>query len=138
MDINDSYVQWNDKFNLGIKLIDAQHQKFVQTLQSLYTALRHEDPLAIDQVMVDLNDYVSLHFKTEEDLFKQYAYPDRRMHVAAHNFLRQEIAACKANNAYDKLAMGQKLLDLLEGWLINHLITLDKKYAPFLLANGVK
>ena len=80
-----------------------------------------------------LQEYAVTHFKAEENLFLKINYPDARAHIHEHAEFRKEL------QKLDTLADGTddlarlKLLLFLSTWFTKHIMTVDKKYIPYLI-----
>ena len=86
-----TYFEWSVDFETGNKLIDEQHLSLVELINELIKIDLNADSSAskkIDAINQKLNDYVLQHFKTEENLMKEYCIDQR--HVKAHLLMHQE------------------------------------------------
>ena len=133
-----SLFKWEDRYSIGIPEIDAEHQKLFAIFKQLYDAMQQgHGQDVIDKVLASLLDYTAYHFAHEELLFRTYGYPDEALHQAEHVQLTQQAAALAR-----KLQGGQgdvtvATMKLLFDWLNQHILGSDKRYAPFLIRNGV-
>ncbi|WP_456369959.1 bacteriohemerythrin [Thermodesulfatator atlanticus] len=131
-------IKWGPAFEIGIKAIDEQHKKLVAMVNELYKGLSQGVPeQSLKKVLSELIDYTAYHFKTEEELFDKYGYPEADVHKQIHEKLvdkvvayHKRIEAGEANIAYDLLAF-------LKDWLANHICITDKKYGPFFKEKGL-
>ncbi|HEY9762431.1 MAG TPA: hemerythrin domain-containing protein [Trichocoleus sp.] len=58
---------WNDALQIGVPLVDLQHQQLLDQMDLLVDALRNKkDPKQILSIMKFLDMYVSNHFGYEE------------------------------------------------------------------------
>ncbi len=133
-------ITWSDEFSVGIKSIDEQHKKLVSIIKTLYDALADGKASEVmDTIFNDLFDYSEQHFSYEEELFKQYDYPDTENHKEEHTELKRQLIKLK-NDIYsgDNFMCEVLLLKFLEEWLIIHILKTDKKFGPYLIEKGVK
>jgi hemerythrin len=134
-----SLFVWDATYSVDIHEIDRQHKRLFGLFNELYDAMQegHADDV-IEKVLTRLVDYTAYHFETEEKLFAQYGYHDEAAHRAEHaNFVEQVkmlVQKLKAGDVHVSLAT----LKLLSDWLNQHILGSDQKFAPFLLANGVR
>jgi hemerythrin len=134
-----SLFVWDAKYSVDIHEIDRQHKRLFALFNELYEAMQegHADDV-IDKILTRVVDYTAYHFETEEKLFDQYGYHDQAAHRAEHAKLVEQVKTLvgklKAGDAHVSLAT----LKLLSDWLNQHILGSDQKYAPFLLANGVR
>lgn len=69
-------VQWVDKMNTGIELIDAQHQMLCNYLNTLYRAMQTKQTgSALHEIIDNLVEYTVNHFSTEEQFFTLLGLP---------------------------------------------------------------
>lgn len=129
-------VTWTAALSVGIPSVDTQHQKLVSLLNDLYAAvvaLRGQDQVAA--ALTAMTAYSREHFSFEERWMAQAAYPEEKMHRAAH------IAFVEyADRAERKLRGGEfvssvELLAFLQDWLTNHIMNVDRRYCACLLGH---
>jgi hemerythrin-like metal-binding protein len=134
-----SLFVWDAKYSVDIGEIDRQHKRLFALFNELYEAMQegHADAV-VDKILTRVVDYTAYHFETEEKLFARYGYHDEAAHRAEHAKLAEQV-----KTLIEKLQAGDALvslatLKLLSDWLNNHILGTDQKYAPFLIANGVR
>lgn len=130
-------IKWDDKLSVNIKIIDNQHKHFIGLINTVYEVLESKNTKKLPEVIKDLTAYGDHHFKTEQEYFDKFHYPDAEIHKAAHNELRAKVDSF-TNRQGDPIAIGFELLYFLERWLLIHFKGTDKKFAEFLKQNGVK
>ncbi len=132
--------QWNDNLAVGIAEIDEQHMILVHTLGEAAARPSEEwTPEALEQVTRDLLAYALYHFETEERLMDQYGYAqaapeDAARHLDEHRAFSAEVVATR-----DRLKAGQtvsveEMVAFMNNWLVNHILTTDRKLGMFLAA----
>lgn len=134
---DDDVIKWRDEYCIGVGVIDDQHKHFIGILKKLYVALVADDEDSYPKILKDLKAYTDLHFKTEEKYFEKFNYSDAKKHKVAHNEIRKKVASFTDKDG-NLLGDGFELLALLENWLVNHLETMDKKFASLFSRNGIK
>ncbi len=129
--------EWQQEYELGIEIIDKQHQMFVEILNKLYNSiLEMKTKRTISQLLKELVQYKKFHFKTEEKYFKRFKYAGAPEHIKEHKKLASQVEVFMER--YKKGGdIIQELLDFLEDWLINHLQTQDKKYVKCFHDHGL-
>ena len=128
---------WSEDFRLGIRKIDEEHAVLLNILNSLEDAVAQGKENAIVRKAIDeLMLYAYSHFATEEQMLREYGYPDYERHKEIH-----EAATGKILELADVDEAGSpdvsEVITFLTDWLINHIQGIDKKYVPFLVAKGV-
>ena len=86
-------------------------------------------------MIAKINEQSRLYFSTEERILKKNRYPDFGDHSRSHRQfiksfinLRREISDDVENLSYD-------VINELRSWIINHILTFDSLYIPFLRIN---
>jgi hemerythrin-like metal-binding protein len=133
------FFPWLSSFETGITVVDVQHRKLVGMLNELFDAInRGEGDAVVGGILDGMLDYTLTHFATEEELFAKYGYPESEEHIQEHNFLRQQVRTLcqKPRTGQNQFAL--QVAGLLKEWLRIHILRTDKKFAPFLIAKGVK
>ncbi|MCX8070702.1 MAG: bacteriohemerythrin [Thermodesulfovibrionales bacterium] len=134
-------LNWGSLFETKISEIDTQHKKLVDLLNTVHEAVQNKKTTDVmNKTLSELVNYTKNHFTTEERLMKQHNYPDYEKHKKEHENLSQKVVEFQqkyAKSSNDPLLV-QELSIFLKNWLTNHIVGIDKKYAPFLLSKGVK
>jgi hemerythrin-like metal-binding protein len=134
-------INWSPQYSVGVKVIDDQHKRFMQTFNDLYEAFLRgeaEDKLAV--TLKELSDYGEFHFATEERYFKDFGYEGSEEHIRNHDDFRVQLEEFKKHffqeKDLNKLALD--LVDMLENWLIKHVAEMDQKYVPCFKEHGLE
>jgi len=131
-------IAWDSKYSVGIRIVDEQHQKLIDIINSLYDAMKEGKAKNIlGKLLTELISYTEYHFKTEEGFFKKHNYPEAASHKAEHDELRKEVVGLKEKFDNDEIVVSVEVLYFLKGWLANHILGADKKYSPFLSSKGL-
>lgn len=136
-------IKWDQKFAIGIPLIDQQHIQLVKLCNDFYVELMASrnsiDNTGIliwkDSLSNTLKacvEYVSYHFSAEEKLMQTSLYENFQDHKRQHNEFSKKIleTASKAKtwNFQDALNFVRFLYD----WILSHIAHVDKLYVPSL------
>jgi hemerythrin len=133
----ESFFQWREEWVLGLEEIDRQHRLLVQAvnrLSPLYQKLTLNpkgDNASRDLLIGRLNllyGDLEQHFRDEERLMLEVAYPAYRSHAHAHVMLLAEL-----KNYCNRIANRDEELDLgtlnsLKTWFITHMLD-DRDFA---------
>ncbi|MHC4270031.1 MAG: bacteriohemerythrin [Planctomycetota bacterium] len=131
-------IKWDDKYSVGISLIDEEHKKLIGTLnKAIFTKQHNDNPEEISEVLREMTNYAKTHFATEEANMIKFNYPDYDNHRKEHQAFSIETIAY-----HDKLIKGDKqianeILEYLKWWLVNHILITDKKYVVCFNENGL-
>ncbi len=130
---------WKEELDLGINSIDEQHKKFFEIGNKIDELLMDceegkEDYDEIYNVINELKDYTFYHFKTEEDLFIKYNYPDYEQHKMKHNEFKAYIESLDLETIHeDQTEFLKELLGKIIQWIFNHIVTTDSLYKDHFL-----
>jgi hemerythrin len=133
---------WTEEYNLGVGIIDEQHQHFFVIVNRIYDLLEKEkeDKEEMINIVKELIDYAFFHLSTEEKYFNQFAYADIAKHMKAHSMFREKSAEYLEKVNAPDAALRTLLLeisDFAKTWLSHHILEVDKAYAPFFKAHGL-
>ncbi len=133
-----AFITWDDKYSVGINICNEQHKKLIEALNMLHKAMKQGDGNEIiGSTIKKLIDYTEIHFRTEEELFEKYNYPEKKKHVEEHNSFIKKVSDFKLDLDSRQILISINLLQFLKTWLFNHISVVDKKYSAFLNSKGV-
>ena len=133
----ENFFQWREEWVLDLKEIDEQHRLLVEAvnkLSPLYLKLT-KNPAVDDATREQLTGQLKLlygdleqHFRDEEKLMFEVAYPQYRSHAHAHVMLLAELKNyCNRITSLDEeLDMGT--LYSLRTWFVTHMLD-DRDFA---------
>lgn len=129
-------IAWDERYSVGHPTIDLQHRALLELVSLIRKAFSETDPLKEYQVACEalkgMSDYADVHFAEEERLMREAGYPDFDAHVAMHRAFIQRV-----NEIENILVSGEGMAtlddfcDLLENWWIDHIVKVDRHYAPY-------
>ena len=129
--------EWSDAMLTGVAEMDRQHRILVDTLIEAKTKLTGDalEPL-FEQITRDLLAYAIYHFNTEEQLMQQHGYAvaapeEAARHLAAHRYFSERVVELRSAARLGKLGSKAALLSFLEGWLVEHVLTVDKHLGTY-------
>ena len=132
-------IEWKPEYSVDIESIDNQHKKFIEVIENLYSAIqKNETDEKIEEIFGNLKDYIKIHFSTEEGYFEKFNYENSEEHKNEHINFKKRIEELMGNKKESRLKISLELIDFLEDWLINHLISQDQKYKKCFKENGLK
>lgn len=127
-------IQWKDDYRIGIQQIDEQHEKLFEIANRAYDILTKQIVVnkydKVIDVIEELREYTSYHFKTEEDYMLKIGYKRFLSQKVAHDEFIKKIYEVKLDNISDN--EDKYLLDILEfvvNWISEHIIGADKLIA---------
>jgi hemerythrin-like metal-binding protein len=132
-------IQWDDKrFTIGVRLIDAQHRTLVGLLNRTHAAMQEDDSFAnLRAILEELQQYVLIHFRTEEDLMQLHGYPLTPAHEAEHDHLRMRTEQLLESCLHGNTGVADQTLMFLRDWLITHILKVDMDLGRHLNGAGI-
>jgi len=91
----------------------------------------------LGQVLASLIKYTQTHFATEEKFMESRGYPDYAQHKCEHDRLTATVVDFQRKFQRNEVALTVDIMGFLKDWLVKHILGCDKKYVPFLNAQGV-
>ncbi|GHS93560.1 hypothetical protein FACS1894107_12020 [Planctomycetales bacterium] len=124
--------EWTADLETGNELIDSQHKQLIQAINDLLRACAGGEGRAVIADTMDfLESYTAKHFGEEEDLQRQFAYPDVPQHRILHSGFKQVVAKIghELQTEGATVEMVMRINRDVAGWLINHIKKEDTKVA---------
>jgi hemerythrin len=120
-------MEWSEKFNIGIEVIDNQHRQILVYINTLDQIRMSGQRNQIKDVLDDLIDYTQSHFSFEENLLEQVNYQYLPSHRGIHELFVKRLNDCRQRFAQGE-AVEHDLHRLLSKWLVNHIQHDDQDY----------
>ncbi|MDI1279165.1 bacteriohemerythrin [Methylobacter sp.] len=129
---------WNKNFEVGVPLIDEQHQKLVELLNVLAGHLAYQSDIpTLNNVFNDLAEYAIYHFQAEERIWHSFFPEDawETKHKDDHRrFLTTVNRIMAGKNARPLDEVIEEILTFLTQWLAFHILDTDMRMAKVVLA----
>ena len=125
-----THLYWKPEYNIGINVVDEQHQEIVEVLNRLYAAIEgSERPKGFLKTLIyDLNKYVVKHFAAEEKLMIESDYPDYKIHSQQHRLFSDAVK--KFQQHYEtEIIKTEVLANFVKGWFMEHTQYTDRHFA---------
>lgn len=130
------FFEWDSKFVSGSKVIDNDHKKLVELINELYTEMSSGDGKNIaGSIISQLADYSEYHFKNEEKLMKDIAYPDFEKHKAQHKTFAKKVSSFVKKTKKDTISI--EVASFLKEWMTKHILSADKEFVNY-MKNRIK
>jgi hemerythrin-like metal-binding protein len=138
---NGQLIEWEDRYSVGIELIDEQHRELASQVNNLCLGCKKSSQDA--RLFFDLNiqpllRYMRYHFSSEEKLLERIKYPDLAAHSLQHSEMikiitegvgriqREETSVLLSGNRLPEFA------SYVRDMFISHIAVLDKKYVSYI------
>lgn len=124
-------IQWRDRFNIGVEIIDQAHRRLfsiVQKMMDLYVE-RHEDKFVCIEGIKYFKAYTLKHFAEEEAYMRKIGYSGYSAHKKIHDKMKWETLPELERLLYDSdfsTEMVQRFIGVCTGWLTGHIIVEDR------------
>lgn len=132
-----SEMKWKDAYSTGVAKIDNDHKRIIEMINTTYAACQAE---GVDRcpcnVISDMREYATSHFRLEEGLMEAHQYPDVESHMSEHRYFMgkvEELEAMAKNGDEPDIT---ELYRFLSIWLMSHVMNCDKKLGAFLIEIG--
>jgi hemerythrin len=127
---------WKDEYNTGIAAIDSQHKGLLDQINCLSEAISTTlDDREITDAVHFIEEYVKVHFKTEESLMMENHYPFMAEHVRQHIVFYEYFKKLKKEmeeETKNRMFLSFRTQVFLVDWLINHSTKTDKHLGKYL------
>ena len=131
-------IKWDDKYSVGIAMIDEEHKKLIGILNKVIYAKEHNgNSEEIREVLREVTNYALTHFRTEETYMKEFNYPEYQEHKEEHRDFSTEIIAYLEKLIKGDYQIANEIIEYLKWWLVNHIQATDKKYIDCFNENGL-
>lgn len=130
-------IKWDDKYLLGIDIIDEQHKELFRIAQEASDLL--EDDFTIDKydkvinIIEELKSYAVYHFKAEEEFMLDNEYRKYLSHKIIHDEFLEKVSKVDLE-AMDE-NQNEHLLSIINfvvDWIATHILGTDKLIAETL------
>jgi len=133
-------VQWSEKFSVGVRELDEQHQQLIKLLNLLIltqgTANTRSE--TISDTLMAMTRYAQAHFQAEEKLMEDYGFPGLEEQKIQHRDFRKKTVAFSTATYYGVDQVPEALLEYLVEWWVHHILEDDMAYRSFFKDKGVK
>ena len=133
-------VQWSEKFSVGVRELDQQHQQLIKLLNILIstqgTINTHSE--TVSDTLMAMTRYAQTHFKTEERLMEAYGYPGLEDQKMQHRDFRKKTVGFSTATTFGIDQVPEDLLTYINNWLVHHILEDDMAYKAFFKDEGVE
>ncbi|MDR0582746.1 MAG: bacteriohemerythrin [Treponema sp.] len=128
-------VEWDDRYSVGIQLIDDQHKKLIDLTNTLYKGCLEGDQTAGSNFMEAIHGtvaYVKYHFSAEEKMLENIKYPGIMEHKREHESFVKKILEEVESFQNGKKFVPNVFVRFLKDWILTHIAVEDKQYAKYI------
>ncbi|MBF0452155.1 MAG: bacteriohemerythrin [Candidatus Magnetomorum sp.] len=129
---NRPMFSWREEYSINIKEMDNAHIKLLKAADTLYHLIDSGDQSVFLKCLDDLINISKKHFQEEEALMKKHQFPEYRIHHKKHKRIIQEVSEMIEKIKKNRYEIDSDFVNFLKDWVINHILTEDRKYGEFL------
>ncbi len=134
-------LEWNSGFAVGNPIIDKQHLFLISNALDLLKSVDEGyNKREIEMLIKLLNDYVVIHFQTEEKHLEIKNYPFLNHQRSQHqNFIKsfEQLKNEISSNEFSKTYMMFRIQILIIDWIVNHILKEDKHFSNYIRNNDL-
>ena len=124
-------IKWNDRFMLGVDVIDHAHQKLFSIVGKLLSLNEDSEKQrhACQEGIKYFRSYTMKHFAQEEAYMQSINYPGYAMHKKLHDNLRDKTLPALQDELEEhdySVESVQHFLGICVGWLNGHIMIEDR------------
>ena len=128
-----AWLNWNQDYVVGNESIDSDHRQLFELINSFHHEyIQNRDRAKIRRLLNELVRYCEDHFRREEQLMAEAAYPGLDAHCQIHAKLFETIFDLQAQLENDSFKMDRETIGFLRHWLTDHVVEHDVAFARFL------
>lgn len=122
-------IQWTNDLAIGVGIIDDQHKKLVERINSFTSALETGDIHKCQDAVNYFISYAIQHFGAEELIMIRNGYDEFHIHRDEHSWFIKYVADIKRSFLNHQITLEQlhEMQDFLVKWTINHIQIKDKR-----------
>ena len=122
---------FEDKFKVGVALIDEEHKQLFAIIGKVHTAIRnnfvHDKFDVIWDILVELKEYTRVHFADEENYMREIGYDGLPYQEMLHQKFINKLNELDLDDVDDNQEEYlYDFLEFLQNWLVNHILRVDK------------
>ncbi|AKM78475.1 MAG: Methyl-accepting chemotaxis sensory transducer [Candidatus Wolfebacteria bacterium GW2011_GWE1_48_7] len=134
-----AHINWIKEYSVGVELIDEQHRYFLTLLNELFDAIISLNTESkIGDIITRLAEYAVMHFATEEKYFDEFNYEFAEDHKRRHRDLLARVEGFQKAFDEGEVNIASEMIEFLEGWMIDHIMEVDKKYVRCFEEHGLQ
>jgi hemerythrin len=130
-----SVFEWNDRYSIGDRQCDEQHQHLFQLMARTFDDFVNQAPFQeLDPLLDELIDYATYHFSAEEQAMREHRFPALSMHEKEHELFSRRVAKMQDDYHRGKKHLLLEILSFLHNWLQTHILNSDAEFGRFMVS----
>lgn len=124
-----STFKWDEKYSVEHSLIDGQHKELFRLIADFYDKIYHKsNQEVISEVIKRLEDYVVLHFSSEEKLMEEANYDKLEEHKKLHREFMEKVSDFRKRHNEGRLLLSLEVSNFIKDWITKHIMETDQQY----------
>ena len=126
---------WDENFNTGNPMIDAQHKKIFELVSNLAMACEDGNETDIlEELLAFLVNYSIRHFADEEALMLENGFPDYLHSKHEHNVFKEKAAGLvhRFRESGSSSELSRDVEEIILKWLVNHIGNENKRMSQYI------
>jgi len=130
-------IDWDKRLSVDIQEIDDLQQKMFALLNVLIDMReKRADAKDASNMVAEINEYSRYYFSKEEEYLKASRYPEFNSHAREHRQFIKTTISLRRQVAEDADNLTYAVIKQLRDWLVEHIISCDQMYVPFMRINN--
>jgi len=128
-------LYWKDEYSVGVEKFDRQHRHLFEILNKLIVRSAESLDLKLaSETLTEMLNYAKEHFRDEEELMREYGYPEIELHKEQHAYFIETTAELSVNALNKQSMVSHEIAEFLKLWWTTHILKVDMKYKDFFKA----
>ena len=117
-------IKWSERFSVGVRALDDQHRGLIEMINTMHGKT---DGGTMFDVVMQMFNYATVHFASEEKLMLAHSYPEVDQHVREHKAFLAKTTDFSGRD-FSKPEARAQVASYLREWLTHHILDVDMKY----------
>ena len=131
--MENKFIVWKEEYAVGSGELDGHHRRLIEIVNGLYeVASAGASDEQINEAVRELDAYGRIHFQAEEETLSKVNYPRLDDQRRAHEAYVRKLDELRRSFFIPKSGLSQEIFQFLKEWWLNHILKMDKEYAPHL------
>lgn len=136
--MSDDFIPWSHLYDINVRKIDEQHKGLAKLINDFHHAVVSGHKREVVFFLLNsLIRYSEEHFRDEEALMAESHYPELIRQKLEHEKLIFKVFDLAARYERNEAEIDEDVMAFLKSWLIDHILTEDRKLDPYLRKKGL-
>ena len=130
--------RWSAEYHVNVKRLDVQHRILVKLVDNLHDAWSARiDGNVLEDLLAELLEFSQMHFSFEEQLMKEYDFPDIAEHQRQHRTILRRLNELVTLSSSEKPPTSDSTYDIAADWALAHISDKNNILGNFLNSKGI-